>query len=422
MFSEQRKKYREQNGSAHGDGAAPKAKAAVADTVFYDLLGVPPDATEAQVKKAYYKLALKLHPDKNVGDQSAASKFQKVGEAYQVLSNPQLRAKYDAQGKEDLDSMNFMDSSTFFSMVFGSEQFEQFVGQLKLSTYASHQDDDMPPEEMHFREVQRQVRCADNLVKLIAPLVEDGASEEAFHETMATMAADLAATPFGATLLGVIGYVYDMAGSKHLGRHNSLAGIDGHLLSLRQKAHIVCTKLETAKTFVHVALKSSAASSAAKKAQKLEGAETKESARLPPDAPVVDTGSGSGEQRSIFEENAHASGARAEHHKAAQAKAKAVAEEKQQAMMLSFLDVMWKISVVDIESTLRVACHKVLYDHSVDLPTRLRRAKALALVGKAFAGHKAKHAQTWQQSLFATMHGGPPPEEAQPDDDKTTTF
>lgn len=58
---------------------------------FYDVLGIEADATPGQVKKAYYLKARKLHPDKNIGDPEAAGKFQKVGAAYQVLSNPDLR-------------------------------------------------------------------------------------------------------------------------------------------------------------------------------------------------------------------------------------------------------------------------------------------------------------------------------------------
>ena len=77
---------------------------------YYELLGVAPDASEGQIKKAYYKLALKLHPDKNPDDPGAAERFQKVGEAYQVLSNPTLRSKYDVQGKEATEGADFMDS------------------------------------------------------------------------------------------------------------------------------------------------------------------------------------------------------------------------------------------------------------------------------------------------------------------------
>ncbi|CAG8009504.1 unnamed protein product [Penicillium nalgiovense] len=73
----------------------------VADTAYYDALGVPPTATELEIKKAYRKLAIVTHPDKNPGDETAHERFQAIGEAYQVLSNEDLRKRYDKFGKEE---------------------------------------------------------------------------------------------------------------------------------------------------------------------------------------------------------------------------------------------------------------------------------------------------------------------------------
>jgi DnaJ-class molecular chaperone len=65
---------------------------------YYKTLGVPRDADEAQLKKAYRKLALKFHPDKNQGDPAAEAKFKDVGEAYEVLSDTRKRQIYEAGG------------------------------------------------------------------------------------------------------------------------------------------------------------------------------------------------------------------------------------------------------------------------------------------------------------------------------------
>ncbi|MDP8968950.1 MAG: DnaJ domain-containing protein, partial [Actinomycetota bacterium] len=62
---------------------------------YYAILGVSKDATQAEVSKAYRKLARELHPDARPDDAQAESRFKEVGEAYSVLSNPDKRKEYD---------------------------------------------------------------------------------------------------------------------------------------------------------------------------------------------------------------------------------------------------------------------------------------------------------------------------------------
>ena len=66
---------------------------------YYKVLGVDRTATKEQIKKAYRSLALKYHPDRNQGDQQAEEKFKELNEAYQVLSDPEKRTRYDALGE-----------------------------------------------------------------------------------------------------------------------------------------------------------------------------------------------------------------------------------------------------------------------------------------------------------------------------------
>src|SRR5512138_2147814 len=67
---------------------------------YYKILGVDKNATLAEIKSAYRKLARKYHPDLNPNDKDAKSKFQQINEANEVLSDPEKRKKYDQYGEE----------------------------------------------------------------------------------------------------------------------------------------------------------------------------------------------------------------------------------------------------------------------------------------------------------------------------------
>lgn len=65
---------------------------------YYEILGVSKTAEEREIKKAYKRLAMKYHPDRNQGDKEAESKFKEIKEAYEILTDAQKRAAYDQYG------------------------------------------------------------------------------------------------------------------------------------------------------------------------------------------------------------------------------------------------------------------------------------------------------------------------------------
>jgi molecular chaperone DnaJ len=97
----------------------------------YEVLGVPREASDEEIKKAYRKLAMKFHPDRNPGNKQAEESFKELGHAYEILSEPQKRAAYDQYGHAAFDPRarargggfaggeNFHDPFDIFREVFG---------------------------------------------------------------------------------------------------------------------------------------------------------------------------------------------------------------------------------------------------------------------------------------------------------------
>lgn len=108
----------------------------VVDTKYYDILGVESTATEQELRKAYRKQAIKLHPDKNGNDPKAAEKFQDLGEAYGILSNADTRKIYDEYGVEGMKEKSVqgqdIDPSEFFEVIFGGVAFRDWIGELGM--------------------------------------------------------------------------------------------------------------------------------------------------------------------------------------------------------------------------------------------------------------------------------------------------
>src|SRR6201999_1324664 len=105
---------------------------------FYEILNVTKGATQEEIKKAYRKVAIQFHPDKNPDNKAAEEKFKEAAEAYEVLSDADKRAQYDRYGHAGLQgngrgfgggsNMNMDDIFSQFGDIFGDDIFGSFFG------------------------------------------------------------------------------------------------------------------------------------------------------------------------------------------------------------------------------------------------------------------------------------------------------
>mmetsp|Transcript_102573 Transcript_102573/g.289770 ORF Transcript_102573/g.289770 Transcript_102573/m.289770 type:complete len:674 (+) Transcript_102573:44-2065(+) len=337
----------------------------VADTEYYDLLKVRPGASPAEIKKAYYKEARQCHPDKNKEDADATARFQKLAQAYQVLSDPDLRRQYDSKGKEAVDKqVGKMDPGIFFSLLFGSERFVEYTGELRLamqvdgfakSMEMAGEDDDhtviFSQGNIDRKQHWREVRCACFLRQKMERMVL-GRDQLGFEEQLRHEASDLAGTQFGPQLLTVLGDMYQLRAEIYLanelvGRHSIAKRRLAAKQSRRLTQHRFRFYHSLAGSFRH-ALK---IHGAMKKASKGEGTDS------------------SGGQR---------------------AASSIAVEEKLEAALPTFLHTAWTSVVRDIDATVKMVGRRLLQDKSAPWQLRIRRAQALRLLGQVFEEEGAK--------------------------------
>jgi curved DNA-binding protein CbpA len=347
------------------------------ETGYYDLLGVPVDATTDDIKKAYRRLAIKHHPDKNRDDPNAEELFKTIAIAYQTLSDPQLRHKYNEFGsKESAPEGGFVDPEEVFGAIFGGERFVPLIGQLSLARdmkSALQEADEaagegegaapvardakgreiISPEEKAKRDEkarkvaaekaaareERVQKLVDTLQHKLGIFTENanGPNDTEVMESWRTIcsleAEELKGESYGLELLHAVGFAYTAKAKQFLASNQSFLGVGGWLHNVQGKYHVFSETVSTLRSAIEL------------KAVFDQIQQAEQSGTLSP------------EEKKRLEEQAAEKG----------------------------LQALFKGAKLEIDSVIRETCDRVLNDPAISRDKAVLRAVALQILGNAFA-------------------------------------
>ncbi|KAG6860464.1 hypothetical protein C0995_010818 [Termitomyces sp. Mi166 len=364
------------------------------ETGYYDILGVPIDATTDDIKKAYRRLAIKHHPDKNPDDPHAEERFKQIAIAYQTLSDEALRKKYNEFGsKESAPEGGFVDPEEVFGAIFGGERFTSIIGNISLAKdmkAALQEADDAEGEEGDVKRVrdakgreilteeekaqkeekerkkaaekaevrkERVQKLVENLERKLGIFTESAAGPNdpdvtASWRTICELEAEeLKRESYGLELLHAVGFVYSAKAKHYLATNQTFLGVGGWLHNVQGKYHVFSETVSTLRSAIE--LKSVF--------DQIQAAE--KAGNLTP------------EEKRKLEEQAAEKG----------------------------LQALFKGTKLEIESVLRETCDKVLEDPNISREKAQLRAVALQILGEAFMGARKDDVPSNEESEYVKV-------------------
>lgn len=345
------------------------------ETGYYDILGVPVTATTDDIKKAYRRLAIKHHPDKNPDDPEAEDRFKQIAIAYQTLSDPELRKKYNEFGpKESAPEGGFVDPEELFGAIFGGERFTPIIGDISLARdmktalqEAEEAEGEAPPKDAKGRDImspeekakkeekerkkaaekaavraKRVDQLVENLTRKLGIFTESATGPEdadvakSWRTICEIEAEDLKRESYGYDLLQAIGFVYVSKAKHHLATNQTFFGVGGWLHNVQGKYHVFSETVSTLRAAIELK----------NVFDQIQAAEK--------------AGNLSPEEKQKLEEQAAEKG----------------------------IQALFKGTKLEIESVLREVCDNVLTDPTITRDKAQLRAVALQMLGEAYMNVK----------------------------------
>lgn len=321
---------------------------------YYELLGVGPKATAREIKKAYFRKAKDVHPDKNPNNPEANEEFLRLHHAYSTLSDDKLRAEYDKYGRTSDSQVSMFDAKVFFAVLLDSESVELYVGELQVSYYinklmelvALAQSAEANQEAfevlmgMSFEDdtLRRQVEIAKNLLTFVDDFVAEKILREEFVTKCSVHAQTIAQSAFGREFLTMIGRALKLESDIYLGYSNPLDYPLGLISSVRRTAGGIRQKWAALSKTLHLGHRLYEIGANETASTNVHGSSKEEGVHLDP--------------------------------------------EDLKQLLPDLLDMAWAYIARDVAKTLAGACRRLFHD-AVGQATRRRRARAVKLLGQA---------------------------------------